>query len=218
VVNAPSPFRFDLLPNVGFVDLMNLRTNEASQEAVDLFLTMPPNQEFIWYVSRSINYDGDARPTAANVLTSLRQKYGQEDGSMMAPQVAKSYGVESIDAYWVFDANGKKVAPPQAKGYAANCTQGFENSDLTPLKLPPNPNQWVRNNINCGEVTMVFANWQPTMPMNGPPGLVLRLQVRAYNSLLHRSAFEASQALMQQAEGKQADKEKQKANQVKPAL
>ena len=62
------------------------------------------------------------------------------------------------------------------------------------------------------------ANWQPTISMQGPPGLILRLPVRAHSSLLHRSAIEVSQTMLRQAKSKQVDKEKQKANQVKPAL
>lgn len=212
--SAGSSYRFDLLPNVNFVDSVKAM-GQGPSEVIDLYLTMPPNQDVVWFVSRSIDYDGDTRPTVANVIAALREKYGPEDGSMRDKSLTGTGDL--MDAYWVFDANGKKVSTQQAKGYVAVCA-GHDGPDLNHLRQPPVPNRWMRNNINCGEITMVFANWTPTSAMTGPPGLVLQVMIRAYNNQLHRSAFEASQAMILQAEENQANKEQQKAKQVKPAF
>lgn len=65
---------------------------------------------------------------------------------------------------------------------------------------------------------MVTANGNETVPGAGDPGSVSRLLVVASNGLLHRSTFEASRAMIRQAEKHQADKEQSKMEQVKPFL
>jgi hypothetical protein len=54
--------------------------------------------------------------------------------------------------------------------------------------------------------------------MQGPAGLVLRLQVEAVSHPLHRSAFIATERMVRQAEENQTNKEQQKGKQVKPVL
>lgn len=66
---------------------------------------------------------------------------------------------------------------------------------------------------------MVVASWQPTMPAaRQPPGLALNLRVQAFSGLLHRSAYEASAAMVQQADQNRGNQEQQKGKQVKPVL
>jgi hypothetical protein len=223
--HTSSPMTFDLLPNVRFVESGGAQysSGNGESEAISLHFTMTPNPQTVWRILRAVNYEGDGRPAAANVIAALRQKYGPEDGSMNSPQVVKSFGVELIDAYWVFDANGKKVTSQQAKMFMQNCGPnqvGDETQDVMRLQLPPKPDYWVRRGTDCGDITLVVANWQPTSPggMQGPAGLVLRLQVEAVSHPLHRSAFIATERMVRQAEENQTNKEQQKGKQVKPVL
>ncbi|MEQ1794400.1 MAG: hypothetical protein ABL970_09440 [Nitrospira sp.] len=135
--------------------------------------------------------------------------------------VAKVNGVELMDAYWVFDVNGKKVPAKEAKNYGEYC-RSIDSAwqDATGVLQPSQPAAWKGNNgAPCGEWTMVAASWQPTVPAaRQPPGLALILRVQAFNGLLHRSVFEASQALVRQADQNRANQEQQKGKQVKPVL
>lgn len=223
--HTSSPVTVDLFPKIQFVENAGAEYSSGSgdSEAISLHFTMAPSPQTVWRILRAVNYQGDGKPAAANVIAALRQKYGPEDGSMNSPQVVKSLGVELIDAYWVFDASGKKVSPQQSKLFMQNCGPnqvGDETQDMMRLQLPPKPDYWVRRGTDCGDITLVVANWQPTSPggMQGPAGLVLRLQVEAVSHPLHRSGFIATERMVRGAEEGQANKEQQKGKQVKPVL
>ena len=212
-VSTPNPMRFKSLPNVTFAANVNAQVMDGKPfESIQLSVTMPPNEDVVWYVKRMVEFEGDAKPSEANVLASLRQKYGQEHGRM---DPINTQPLSQL--YWMFDANGKPVPEQQAKQIIRHCMLSNNQSDLAEVSVST-PKRWIVNNINCGEVTMVTANGQLTVPGAGTPGSVSRLLVVAYNELLHRSAFEASHAMIWQAEKHQADKEQQKMDQVKPVL
>jgi hypothetical protein len=212
-VSTPNPMRFKSLPNVTFAANVNAQVMDGKPlESIQLSVTMPPNEEVVWYVKRVVEFDGDAKPSEANVLASLRQKYGQEHGRM---DPINTQPLSQL--YWMFDANGKPVPEQQAKQIIRHCMLTNNQSDMAEVSVS-NPKRWIENNINCGEVTMVTANGNLTVPGAGTPGSVSRLLVVAYNGLLHRSAFEASHAMIWKAEKLQADKEQQKMDQVKPVL
>jgi hypothetical protein len=212
-VSTPNPFRFNSLPNVTFAGNVTAQVMDgSSHETIQMYVTMPPNQDVVWYVQRTIEFDRNSRPSESNVLASLRQKYGPEHGRM---DPINTQPLSQL--YWMFDANGKPVPEQQAKQIVSRCMLTNSQSDVAELRQS-SPKTWIDNNVNCGEVTMVTANGNLTVPGSGTPGSVLRLLVTAYNGLLHRSAFEASHAMIWQAEKHQADKEQQKMEQVKPVL
>ena len=212
--------KFDLLPNVGFSDGVNARTDNQS-EAIELSVAMPPNQEVVWSVVRAITYSGDNRPALANVIAGLRQKYGPEDGSLQNPITAKMNGVEMMDAFWVFDSNGKKAPAKRARDYAQLCQSvdgAGQDAARVLMAQPPRPGEWANGEFQCGEWTLVLASWIPSSAVGQPPGLVVNMRVQEINGLLHRSALQASQAIVQQAVRNRANQEQQKGTQVKPVL
>ena len=214
--------RFDLLPNVAFNEVVYARhAGDAAhgQESIDLKFTQPPNQPLLWSIQRNKQYADAERPTAANLIAALREKYGTEDGSTMPPAVAKASGVELRDAYWIFDAHGQRLPRQRASQLAATCTQIWESSYLDRLKLPRNPAFTNPNAANCFENTAVTAYLTPTTPgVTGPPGLVLALVVKAVNMNLYRAHYEASEKFLSQAAEASGNSQQEKAKQVKPKL
>jgi len=221
ISNNPA-FRFDLLPNVAFNEVVYARkTGDAThgQESIDLKFTQPPNQAMLWSIQRNKQYADQERPTVANLIAGLREKYGPEDGSMTPPAVAKASGVELRDAYWIFDINGQKLPRQRAAQLAATCTAIWESSYLDRLKLPQNPKFTNPNAANCWENTAVTAYFTPTTPgVTGPAGLTLELVVKAVNMNLYRAHYEASEKFLRQAEQSDINQQQQKAKQAKPAL
>jgi len=219
----PQPVsKTDLLPDVGFSDGVNARTDNQS-EAIELSVAMAPNQEVVWSVLRAISYSGDNRPAVTNVIAAFRQKYGPEDGSLQDPATAKANRVELMDAFWVFDSNGKKVPAKQAKDYAQRCRSidgaGRDAARVLMAETQrPLLGQWSSGELQCGKWTLVLASWIPSSAVGQPPGLVVNMRVQAVNGLLHRSALEASQTLVLQAVQNRANQEQQKGKQVKPVL
>lgn len=116
----PRPGPTALVPGVEFTDGINARTSNGDED-VQLSVAMPPNAKTVWGIRRTVNYAPDARPTVANIIAALRQKYGKEDGSLANPLAARQAGVEMMDAFWVFDDAGKRVPPQAARTYAESC-------------------------------------------------------------------------------------------------
>jgi hypothetical protein len=117
----------------------------------------------------------------------------------------------------MFDANGKQGPEQLTKQIVRHCMLTNNQSDVAELRQS-RPKRWIENNTDCGAVTIVTANGDLTLAGAGTPGSVSRLLVIAYNSLLHRGAFEASHAMFWHAEKSRADQEQQKMQQVKPKL
>lgn len=84
-VNTEPAFHFDLLPSVAFSEITSAQYSPGDgvhgQESLALRFTQPPNQALLWYVLRNKEYAEPERPTAANVIAALREKYGREGGS-----------------------------------------------------------------------------------------------------------------------------------------
>ena len=109
-----------LLPGTQFVDGVNTRTDNQSED-IELSVAMAPNPKVVWGITRSVSYPPDARPTVANIIAALRQKYGKEDGTLQSAASAQVVGVELLDAFWVFDDAGKRAPPQAARSYAEQC-------------------------------------------------------------------------------------------------
>jgi hypothetical protein len=219
-VDMVPPAQFELLPGVEFVERAVVAHQESTNpEKLEIRFTMPPSKEVVWFVSRFVQYYPD-KPTVANVIAALREKYGKESGSISPPGVPAMQKVELVDAFWVFDAKGQKVPPAVAAEVGKWCV-GQNKEYLSLLQQPPSPSLWNGNGgrVFCGEHTIIKASWGVTGAGAGEaPGLAHALQVEAVDLGRYHAAFEASQAMLQQAAGKKLDADQQKAAKVKPKL
>lgn len=207
-----------IVPGVEFTDGINARTSNGDED-VQLSVAMPPNPKTVWGIRRTVNYAPDARPTVANIIAALRQKYGKEDGSLANPLAAQQAGVEMMDAFWVFDDAGKRVPPQAARTYAESCGMHQPGQDGLVLSQAARAGFLRPAGFRCDRWTFIKAGWQPTPPVAGmTPGLAMNMSVLLADGKLHGESFAASVAMIQGAAQSQQDAEKRKAAQVKPVL
>lgn len=83
-------------------------------EKVIVDVTPPPNQQVVWKVRR---YMSQQKIYRANVLSSLREKYGKETAT--TPAVATDEQIS--DMWWILDEQGHPAKlPPPGQGYQSD--------------------------------------------------------------------------------------------------
>jgi hypothetical protein len=72
-------------------------------DVIDVFITLPPNKQAVWAVTRIISFEESKSPSAEALVAGLRQKYGPEmPGAQHYPS--------GVSMRWIFDRQGKRVA------------------------------------------------------------------------------------------------------------
>jgi len=119
----------------------------AVTEKVSVNVTPPPNQQVVWKVSRQLLQQKIYR---ANVIASLREKYGKETAT--SPLVADDR--QLTDMWWILDEQGRPVRLPAPQGNFADavqmvdyCSQTLGGSWFAPSNLERylnglNPSDW----------------------------------------------------------------------------
>lgn len=215
------PFRFDVLPNVGFNEIATLRAPQSpdgkvGQDGLDIRLTQPPNTPLVYHVARNKQFGEPERPTVANLIAGLREKYGREDVVNPSPTEP---GVEWRMAFWIYDANGQHLPKAQAQQVVTGCSQMWETQYLQQLQVPANRNGFrAGNGTDCGNHIAVRVTLFPSNQFTGAPGLATQFNVMAVHMALYKDHLTKSLALLEQAEQQQLNQQQQKANQVKPKL
>jgi hypothetical protein len=87
-------------------------------DLIDVFITLPPNKQALWAVTRSLAFEKGKSPSPDALVAELRRKYGPE-----------MPGGSPYEMRWIFDREGKRVADSFARG----CSQ-ISNPD--PNSMP----------------------------------------------------------------------------------
>jgi hypothetical protein len=106
--------RLEALPQTELTASAFAQTNSQGQggEAIGLALTLPPNEAYVWGVTRSIRFAAQEMPTAETLVASLRTKYG--------PDSFKVSGTDQM--VWIFDVQGRQVAAQKAQAVFSSCS------------------------------------------------------------------------------------------------
>ena len=79
-------------------------------DVIDVFITLPPNKQAIWAVTRSISFEEGKSPSAEALTAGLRQKYG--------PELPGSPHYQTGDSLrWIFDRQGNRVADTRCNSF-----------------------------------------------------------------------------------------------------
>ena len=79
---------------------------ETSPEVIQVGITLPPNKQLVWKVTRQLVYPTGREMSRTVLLAALRQKYGPE---------TYMDGGSNANLVWLFDEQGRRVtesAPP----------------------------------------------------------------------------------------------------------
>ena len=90
---------------------INLRGADDGLDSVAFQLTLPPNEQVVWSVTRKLRFVRGQAVPQSNVLKSLREKYGPETINPGAGRV-----------YWFFDERGQRATDVRTLT-AQNCAR-----------------------------------------------------------------------------------------------
>ena len=100
------------LPTIGKPVLngfaVGLSPVRSADEWITVEVTPPPAPQVVWRVRR---YLGRQKMYRANVIDSLRQKYGKETAELVGESVADDRHASTL--YWVYDEHWRPEKPPR---------------------------------------------------------------------------------------------------------
>ena len=225
-MQPPLSMRMELLPDVEFVlaaiaDQTDPSSNGAS-EHIEVAFTPWPSDTTVWGIKRLVSYARDSRPAVTNVIAALREKYGPESGTTNTRLAQMNFGIEMINAYWVFDARGKPLPHAEAATFSASCgtsstsAHAFSNNDSSFMTLQSLGA--MRSRLNRCVNTVVFAEWYASDPRTEPKGLVNSFTVQMGNGFLRRSAYMATYDAVERTAAGEERRQLRDADALRPTL
>jgi hypothetical protein len=172
-------------------------------------LTLPPQPQLVWHVSRTLQQPNVAR---AIVIGALRQKYGKEAYALRGTLVSAANDDEIDSIWWVFDEQGRPLTNTQLQqgGRPNGCSTAFSPPGGYYMQVARNlghgPTGWCATHF-VGLKALITI--RPILPY-----IVLEMDDEA---LLMRAA--AATGAWVRGESAQAQQDAiNRANQVKPQL
>jgi hypothetical protein len=193
--------------NQSFVDTLRVADSRVITDTY-VHLTLPPQPQRVWHVSRTLQQPNVARAT---VIAALRQKYGKEAWDLRGTLVPAANDDEIDSMWWVFDEQGRPIGDTQLQQARPNgCGGGFGPAGGYYMQVARNlehgPTGWCATHF-VGLKAMITT--RPILPY-----VVLEMDDEA---LLMRSAAATGAWVRGESTRAQQDAT-DKANQVKPQL
>ena len=190
-----------------FVDTLRVADGRTVTDTY-VHLTLPPQPQVVWQVSRNLQQPNVARAT---VIGALRQKYGKEAFDLRGTLVPAANDDEIVYMWWVFDEQGRAVTNTQLQQASPNaCASGFGPSGGYYMQVARNPGRgpagWCATHFVGLKATLTI---QPILN-----NLLLEMDDEA---LLMRAAAATGAWVRGESDRAQQDATN-RANQVKPQL
>jgi hypothetical protein len=103
--NPKADYGFNILP-----------TNEIATDVV-VSLTAPPSRQVVWHIVR---FTRRLHANHANVLATLREKYGKESFAGRADGSKTTDDRNIGTLFWIFDEQGNRAPMPSAEAFSSN--------------------------------------------------------------------------------------------------
>lgn len=99
--------------------------SRSPDERIAVHVTPPPEKQAVWKVQRFV---GRQKILRANVIASLREKYGKETAGASNGTLVRDVEREAHELWWIFDEQGQpgKFAPDYNEAY--KCLNMFANA------------------------------------------------------------------------------------------
>ena len=108
---------FDYIPGQKLEYGFNvLPTNEIATDAV-VSLTAPPSRQVVWHIVR---FTRRLHANHANVLASLREKYGKESFAGLGNGTITTDDRNIGMLFWIYDEHGSRAPMPAAQAFGSN--------------------------------------------------------------------------------------------------
>jgi hypothetical protein len=98
---------------------------QSTEERIAVHVTPPPEKQVVWKVQRFV---GRQKIYRANVIASLREKYGKEAAGFSNGTQARDIDKEAAEIWWIFDEQGHPAKFPDSYNSAYACLMRFNKS------------------------------------------------------------------------------------------
>jgi hypothetical protein len=197
----------------GFSFLSGFKAVGITEERVSVHLTPPPNQQIVWRMLRQLSQQKIYR---ANVLSSLREKYGKETGTI--PFVANDQQI--TDMWWIVDEQGhpgKLLGGQDGVERAAACLQKFSAGEGGSSWFAPNNLE--ERHLNALDTSdWCYSSGIGVHASFGPAEIVTLLLVETFNVPLAVRSAKAEMAFVNDVVKRQRQQQIDQAKQAKPKL
>jgi hypothetical protein len=177
-------------------------TGSVSGESLRVSIATPPHSQVVWQVFRTSQFPDSAKPASDTILTSLREKYGQEIWKEVDaggyPRVVR----------WVFDEQGRALTGEANAILARGCNSyGPNNGTFNTPAGQRHP---------CYGIVHLEAK----ISAHSKAGIAGLLEIKLMHGPIARTFFPATESWIQEQKAKAGNKDVDKAKQqgVKPAL
>jgi hypothetical protein len=176
-------------------------TEAKGREAIEADLTLPPNQQVVYFLSRTLQFPASATPTIDSLLDALKKKYGP-------PTFDYVKMIAAPKLKWIFDSEGKLLTQDQAgKLGLGACEAGV----LQPILEVAGTGYRGKSPSMCKGAAVVMAQVAATTTGGNLAGL---LEVKMGNFSLANSGMDTTNAALDQLLKQYDDKKLQSAGSV----
>jgi hypothetical protein len=144
--NPKADYGFNILP-----------TNEIATDVV-VSLTAPPSRQVVWHIVR---FTRRLHANHANVLATLREKYGKESfaGRANGSKTTDDRNIGTL--FWIFDEQGNRPPMPSAEAFGSNDISSCLGHGIALNPGPRIPMDEVKDANWCASFVGVVAQIDP---------------------------------------------------------
>lgn len=177
-------------------------TGSVSGESLRVNIATAPHAQVVWQVFRTTQFPNGAKPAAATIYTSLREKYGPEIW-----KEADGAGNSRV-VRWLFDEQGRPLAGEANVKLAHGCNSYSPNSGT------------FNNKIGQLDPCYGVVHLEAKINAGVQPGIADFLEIKLIHGPIARTFLPATESWLQEQHAKAANKDVERAKQhgVKPAL
>jgi hypothetical protein len=134
-----------------------LPTNEIATDAV-VSLTAPPSRQVVWHIVR---FTRRLHANHANVLASLREKYGKESFAGLGNGTITTDDRNIGMLFWIYDEHGSRAPMPAAQAFGSNDIASCLGHGIDLNPGPKIPMDEVKDPNWCASFVGVVAQIDP---------------------------------------------------------
>jgi hypothetical protein len=98
---------------------------QSTEERIAVHVTPPPEKQAVWKVQRFL---GRQKVNRANLIASLREKYGKETAAFANGSAVKDVDKEACQLWWIFDEQGHPAKFADSYQTAYTCQMKFSKA------------------------------------------------------------------------------------------
>jgi hypothetical protein len=187
--------------------------NNTGHDQAGVDLTMPPNEQLVWHVSR---VTPQLHVAHAVLVAGLRQKYGKETFAIANSEKPPANDNEVIQMWWVFNERGQPVTGASLQnGSPFGCNGPYRN---TTTGTPYDFYRGLMSKDTAGLSTYCASSYVGVLASIGGLDILDNITLDIVDLAIAVRSAKATDAWSKAEFDKAHQQDAQKSNQVKPSL